>query len=190
MEEVVKVETTEKVEGFQLTDNRTKSAWEASTAISAPSAPAQAEPDVVQESVKIKPEITPNRVIEIAAAKAESRSREKAKSQLSDLEQASEMTTEFYSALNDGNIGEAYDKLAPEFQADLPFENFQYGYAAVESISCEVKNSEQISPEQIRLDLQIDAYEAGHDTTYYATCILWKTNDEWSIAGVAQLASL
>jgi hypothetical protein len=194
-EEVAKVESTEKAEPFRLSDNRSKenSTWELSTGAEA--SPPQSGPSMTEpvatgpaKSVESKSPKSGNLVVEIAAAQAESRATQKAP--LNDLEVASEVTTAFYSALNDGNVGQAYDKLAPEFQAELPYQNFQCGYAAVESISCEIKNSEQISPVQIRLDLQIDAYEAGEDTSYYATCILWKTDDEWSIAGVAQLSAL
>lgn len=195
-EKVAKVETPDKVKGFQLTDNTTKdkSAWEVSTGADAPpeTGPGLARPEakVFEPSVEsdtVGP--TVSQVVQIAADKAESREPIE-ENPLNDVEQASLVATEFYNALNEGKVGQAYDKLAPEFQQDLPFENFQYGYSAVESISCEVKNSEQISPVQIRLDVQINAYEAGADNTYYATCILQKTNNEWTLAGVAQLAAL
>jgi hypothetical protein len=201
-ETAVSEESSKTQESFQLTDNRKSktSVWEASTgAETAPkSGPSLAatepvavpEPVAVAEPVEASPAKSSTRVVEIAAAKAEAQNRNRTeKSPLDDVEQATKVATDFYAALNDGHAGEAYDKLAPEFQAVLPFENFQYGYRNVESIYCEVKHSEQIDDNHIRLDVQIDAYEDGDDTTYYATCILWKTDDQWSIAGAAQLAA-
>ena len=110
---------------------------------------------------------------------------------LGDEEAASALAKSFYTALNDGNLGEAYDKLSPDFQAGLPFQRFRNGYEVVETISCEVKHSEVLPDDQVRLDLQIDATEAGYSSTYYATCLVSKDDkDDWTICGVAQLAAL
>jgi len=124
-------------------------------------------------------------------APAEAALNEEPSDAIGDEEAASLLTNSFYTALNDGNLGEAYDKLSPDFRTSLPFQRFKNGYELVESISCEVKHSEVLPDNKVRLDLQIDATEAGCPNTYYATCIVSKDrSDNWTISGVAQLAAL
>lgn len=175
------VKPKQKVEGFQLVDNRkeARSTWEVSTELE--QSPLSGQTDQPRET-EATTSIT--KAARLAASKAEPQT---TRSPEDDKQLAGQVTTEFYAALNEGHVGEAYDKLSPEFQADLPFEHFQYGYQGVESISCEVKHSEQLTSNQIRLDVQINAYEGGSDNTYYATCILSRCQDTWAIAGVAQL---
>ncbi|MCA9777278.1 MAG: hypothetical protein KC800_11195 [Candidatus Eremiobacteraeota bacterium] len=179
-----KAPEVEKVEGYQLADKETAdSAWEVTTGVKE-DAPAKEfetpKPDTVLESESIGPQ----------APSAETADDSAQTEPLGPEEAATQLTANFYSALNDGHLGEAYDKLSPDFQANLPFECFQSGYEVVDSISCEVKNSEVLPDDQVRLDLQIEATEAGYPSTYYATCIVSKVDDAWTISGVAQLAAL
>ena len=167
-----------KVEGYQLADKEAPtSSWETTTGIESPVA---TEP-ITKEEVIVGPE----------APAAEAALDEESSEPLGDEEAASALANSFYTALNDGNLGEAYDKLSPDFQTSLPFQRFRNGYEVVDSISCEVKHSEVLPDDQVRLDLQIDATEAGYSSTYYATCLVSKDEDDnWTISGVAQLAAL
>lgn len=167
-----------KVEGYQLADKEAPtSSWETTTGIDSPAA---AEP-TGQEDVVVGPQ----------APVDETARNEESSEPLGDEEAASALAESFYTALNDGNLGEAYDKLSPDFQTSLPFQRFRNGYEVVDSISCEVKHSEVLPDGQVRLDLQIDATEAGYSSTYYATCLVSKDDcDKWTISGVAQLAAL
>lgn len=182
--ELAEVETEKapevvKVEGYQLADKEnSQSSWETTTEVETP---AREYPTPAVEEEALGPEAPP----------AETSLNEDAPEPLSNEEAASELTQSFYTALNDGNLGEAYDKLSPDFQTTLPFQRFKDGYEVVDSISCEVKHSEILPENRVRLDLQIDATEAGYSSTYYATCIVSKDEcDNWTIAGVAQLAAL
>jgi len=173
-----KAAETVKVEGYQLADKEAPtSTWETTTGMESPAAAEQ----TVSEDVVVGPE----------APAVETALDEDPSEPLGDEEAASALAESFYTALNDGNLGEAYDKLSPDFQTSLPFQRFRNGYEVVETISCEVKHSEVLPDDQVRLDLQIDATEAGYSSTYYATCLVSKDDkDDWTISGVAQLAAL
>jgi hypothetical protein len=93
----------------------------------------------------------------------------------------------FYSAINAGDIENAYGFLTPEFQKALPYSRFQTGYQGVEALACTIKYEEVLSPGRVRLDLQLDVVEAGVPATYFVTCVLHGADDEWAVAGMSQL---
>lgn len=165
----------EKIEGFQLSEqeNLKTSNWETSTgAVSGPpTASVVVEETTAQEPEQ--PEMGPPMPVESEASDP--------------LGSASLVAGSFYDALNQGHLVEAYSSLSPEFQDTLPFETFSNGYANLESIRYEITNAEELNQEQVRLNLQIDATEAGYPSRYYATCIVSKLGEVWTISGVAQL---
>ena len=106
-----------------------------------------------------------------------------------DLDLAQSVVGEFYQSLNRGDVVGAYDKLSREFREALPFERFSQGYSQTQSLTCQIKHSEQVGPRRIRLDVQIAVTEKGVPVEYWATCLVSKSADGWQIAGVAQIKS-
>jgi hypothetical protein len=104
-----------------------------------------------------------------------------------DVETARGVVDEFYSNLDTGNISRAYDKLSPDFREVLSYRRFNQGYSQTESLTCEIKHSEQLSPDKVRLDVALAVVENGVPTEYLATCVVAKTGDDWGLAGVVQL---
>lgn len=103
------------------------------------------------------------------------------------VEVASAVVSGFYEDLDSGNLGSAYDKLGSEFQHVLTFDRFRDGYSQTENLSCEIKNTELLADDLVRLDVQIAVTESGVPTQYYATCLVAKEGREWALAGVVQL---
>ena len=101
--------------------------------------------------------------------------------------EAQAVVTQFYTDLGEGHLGTAYDKLAPEFQDTLPYTTFSRGYADTTALKCEVKYSEVINDDLVRLDVQLSVDEDGLPAQYYVTCLVEKQATEWLVSGVSQL---
>lgn len=103
-----------------------------------------------------------------------------------EVEGATRVTQDFYAALSEGRVAQAYDLLSSDFQYALPYGVFSEGYLYVEAMSCEVKHSELVDNDRVRLDLQIQVTENGCPGTYYVTCLVSR-EQEWRISGMMQL---
>lgn len=106
-----------------------------------------------------------------------------------EVELARAVVENFYSDLGDGNTGAAYDKLSPAFRYHLSYERFRLGYENTCSMHCEVKHSELLADDKVRLDVQLEIIEDGIPVAYLATCVVTKSEDQWLLDGVAQLKS-
>lgn len=126
----------------------------------------------------------PEEELELAAATSLPSTKSKGDSEL-----ACHVVEEFYQNLNGGNLDSAYQQLSPAFTEVLSYQRFRLGYQSVESLTCQIKHSESIAPEKVRLDVEITVSEAGRESKYLATCLVVRFDQTWRLDAVAQIES-
>lgn len=105
----------------------------------------------------------------------------------SEFAAAESVVTGFYQELDSGDFDQAYDRLSPDFRESLSFSRFHEGYSSTSGVKCTVQSREKIDDHLVRFNISISVSENGHDSEYYATCLVKKLDNAWCLDGVGQV---
>ncbi|MEW6278637.1 MAG: SH3 domain-containing protein [Candidatus Eremiobacterota bacterium] len=86
--------------------------------------------------------------------------------------EAAETLTGFYRDINQKNFARAYDRLIPDWKAELNYQDFEKGYEKVREITCKVEKTEVISPIEVRCDVVLDCDEDPRPRQFKGTYTL------------------
>lgn len=159
-----------KISGFALSDSRPpESSWEQATEVEATVASS------MEPTLNVGPPAPQTNLQADSTSNA------------NPVESAADTAYNFYLALDRGDTESAYGKLSKDFRDSLPYHRFRDGYEYVNAVSSEVKYTEKLSEEAVRVDLEIEVSEQGEHHRYLVTCLVTKNFDEWHLSGIAQL---
>ncbi len=87
----------------------------------------------------------------------------------------------FFQEVSRKKYRQAYDHLSPEWQVELPYDYFLYGYSGVTRQKIEIEGVERISAHFFRITVGMQAIEEGHTVDYVGTYTVERKDEqsEW-----------
>lgn len=96
-----------------------------------------------------------------------------------------QVVQDFYRALDESAYPRAYSHLSTAWKRELPFAQFERGYASTQSVSCAVIGAREVSTSQVKVQISLEVTENGRLRRHEGTHVVSLTPDGWKIDGGA-----